>query len=300
MTNDYYRMDYAKAVEKLVNAHTGKLQETKWVANNTFLRRNEIGGESVVELIFIGAETQGEKRTPSHPRHRIILWAKNHFRLNFCGHKTVTTYDRFNRFMPQGFKAWGYRDTKRTCNGGDSFLQTPTGTRLFNEPLKLSYDGTVLEPGCLNLFDGQATRAKIHQYAIEYSRKFCKLKISKATCDHCLITHRTEAFFPHLLKHVEDGTMPSSILRIAAARLSFMPLRGLDMTSEFLDMLIEVGWKENKTLRQKPTEEEPMLDYVVQLLRDEIVPSSVKPAYYRKTIRTIVEDFLLDTFGYER
>jgi hypothetical protein len=300
MINEYLRMDYAEARAKLRHARTDKPLETKWVANNTFLRSNEIGGQSVVELIFIGAESQGEKRTEHHPRHRIILWAKDHFTLDFCNHKTVTTYDRFNRFMPRGFRAWGFRETKRTSSNGNAFLDTPKGTRLFNDRLKLAYTGEVLEPAYLNQFDGRITAEKLHRYAINYSKKFCGLRVSKEPCHHCLIAHRTDAFFSHLMEHVEKSTMPSSVLQLAAERLSSMQLRSLEMTSSFLEAILEVGWKENELLRHKPREEEALLDYVVKVFRGEIKPSKIKPSYYRKNIRTIVEDFLLDTFGYER
>ena len=298
MNNEYLRMDYAAALEKLRHARTGRPLETRRIANNTLLRRGEMGGESVVELVFIGAESQGEKRTERHPRHRIILWAKDHFTLDFCKHKTVTTYDRFNRFMPRGFQAWGFRETRRSRSDGDAFLDTPRGTRLFNDRLKLAYTGEVLEPAYLNQFDGRVTRKKLRQYAVSYSKKFCGLRISKKPCQRCLSAHDTDTLRSHLMEHLEKSTMPSSVLNLAANGLSFMQLRSLEITSDFLEALLEVGWRENGTLRSKPHEEEALLDYAVKIFRDEIVPSKIKPQHYRKNIRTIVEDFLLDTFGY--
>lgn len=73
----------------------------------------------------------------------IIHFYPEHVRLDDHGYFSRTTHDRFNEYLPRGFRVWGHYFPwlKETLG----FIRTPTGVYPYNMPTHFSYDGHSLD-----------------------------------------------------------------------------------------------------------------------------------------------------------
>ena len=133
-------MDYGQA-HALMTTHAERVlrgggfmrdvdQNAKKLKNATWLLKGaqSMGGIAYVLELF---------------RKPIIQFYDDRVSLNDHGYFSRTTHDRFNEYLPRGFRVWGQYIPwlKRTLG----FVKTPMGVFPYNMPTNFSYDGHNLD-----------------------------------------------------------------------------------------------------------------------------------------------------------
>lgn len=106
--------------------------DRKNIGGNTWLQRYEATTdqqEYYAIILFVGT-------------NKIIEFHENFLTLNDNGWFSKTTHERFNEFMPRGFRIWGSKFYKLTTPRPLGFVKTPKGTYPYNMPMMFRYDGT--------------------------------------------------------------------------------------------------------------------------------------------------------------
>lgn len=131
-------MDYSQAediIEKVVEHYQrqDRLVTIKKLKNATWLKR-ETEPATDEFMHFYTLELFGKK---------IIEYHKEYLRINDFGFFSRTTHDRFNEFLPRGFRVSGY--TPMFLRRPVGFVRTNIGNFPYNMPMCFQYDGTLLD-----------------------------------------------------------------------------------------------------------------------------------------------------------
>lgn len=296
-------MNYEQALKTLRHARTGAPLKQKKLCNATWLTRCDapVREDRPKEEIYL--ELFGQN---------ILCWKDNgHIQLSSVGCKTRTTQDRFNRFMPRGFRIWQHRPFW--------FIKTPTGTRPFRDGMELTsdgYDSTI--SSALNALNAEELWQQVKDYAAAYVRQLLLGRISITS--NCLECRRIELeHMPaarigengqvHLLEHVRNGRMQASVIFGALSRMHHLgrcytenlpPGVHTRLTRRDLCEVIDLSWTEGQKL-WRPTHSTKALIEKTELLlvRENLPRLNIRPRDYKKNLRALVEDFLLEAFGFE-
>ncbi len=78
-------------------------------------------------------------------RKTIITFSPEHMELEDHGYFSRTTHDRFNEYLPQGFRVWGSTPSQMaSVNRPLGYIKTPRGVFPYAMPMTFTYDGELL------------------------------------------------------------------------------------------------------------------------------------------------------------
>ena len=288
-------MNYARALATLKHARTGKNLPKKKLENATWLHAvvGDGGHERLVDLVLFD-------------KH-ILTWHPNgDLALDTHGWMLRTTKDRYNKYLPSGFRVWQYRPFW--------FIKTPQGTLPFFNGMVLSPTGGELTlPDEMCTGDAVALQKKIGEYAQLYAARLVNGIISRDPEVDCPVcrhrtgetakpTHATRA---HILDHVKHETTPKSMVIEAlnstesGARCFQRPNR--QMTRTFLTDVIYASWHENQSIWRRPKSKRALVARTEILMTEENLPRlDIVPRAYVVNIRMLIEDYILEQLCFER
>jgi hypothetical protein len=300
-------VNYDRAEKTCRHASTNKPLASKALCNKTRLVRRQVPGTTQDMIDYIDLELFGKVILTWQPDGNLVL--------SSCGYKTVTTKDRYARYLPQGFRVWQDRPYW--------YLSTPSGTRIFHDDMEVNACGEDLHRSDeFNQLDAHDLYAQVLEYAKLYANELVagRLTNSRAidVCGECVrlnISPPTAlemdiAQQNHLLSHLRTKDLVPGFALAAVSRTSspakpvWLMSDGKNdryMTRSFLRQVIEASWKESQVLWRKPKTKRALIDQTEALMTREDLPRlDLRPRYYRKNLQMLIEDFLLETFGYER
>lgn len=283
-------MDYQQADRELHHGRSCRLMVRKNLCNKTRLERvvNQDGGLDLIDLVLF------EKH--------ILTWKPSgHIALDNKGYWTVTTKDRYNRFLPHSFRIWK--------DGDYWFIRTPTGTRVFHNGMELTADGydTGLSAE-LNRINAPELVSVVHEYAKQYVSRLVRGQLREPSktnlfrteddCLHCRLhaaTSPEEQQNGHLLQHVQEKTYPSSLILSAIRDVpNYHPPR------VWLHRSIENGWAERQLLWRKPPTLRKLIEQTELKMTGAYEVCPERPHDYSPDLRKLMKNFLLEQFGFEK
>jgi hypothetical protein len=303
-------MNYDQAYAGLRHARTKSLLQSKNLCNATKLKL--VMGEAYVHPngLRVGVV---EHHVSLELFNKVILtWKPNgNIVLTSAGYKTITTRDRFKRYLPQGFQVW--QDYPYW------YIRTPAGTMPFRDGMELNDQGVdcgmppEFNRGIPNLKD------RVHKYAQFYAARLVNGVIPQgyraspaqyvssdvADCYDCrqLAGAKAEAVHKnraHLLEHVQSETTPASLARVAVEHaLADSP--GFDeLPRTFMREVIDASWYESQLVWRKPRTKKALITQTeLKMLRTDLPRLDIIPRYYIRNLRALLEEFLLEALGFE-
>lgn len=263
-------MNYERALKTLVHGRTKKPLEWKKVGNETWLHRvvSADGGPHLVDLVLFG-------------KH-ILTWKPNgNIALDNKGWWTRTTKDRYHQYLPAGFHLFQDRPFW--------FLHTPTGTRVFRKGMELTPEGFDVTTPLTKLHDARNVQLQVHLYVREYIKRLLRGELQKpggsGDCATCLANDRTTA--DHVYEHLQNDTFPSSLL---LNRVTWLPV---------LADAVGLLWQENQKIWRRPRTRKAFAERAEAVILMETPPPTTRPDAHARALRRQLQDFLLETFGFE-
>jgi hypothetical protein len=299
-------MTYEEALAALRHRGTGKGMDRRVIASKTELQRvvNADGGPHLVDLVLCD-------------KH-ILTWKPGgNIALTTRGWWNQMTIDRYNRYLPYGFRVVQDRLFW--------FVKTPSGTRPFKDGMELRPDGKVVAL-CdqLNCIDATELLVKVRAYAKTYTKELVAGRIPRDggsrlmnhDCGICAATVRIlrgghiEAavthYLEHVLEHAPDSSLPPSLVLVpahhvhAVSRCFDSDGRGGVMTRQFMYDLIECSWTESQVLIRKPRSKKKLVEQTEAVMTTLNMPrTDIQPRAHARNIRMMLEDWLLDMFGFQ-
>lgn len=289
-------MNYERALATLRHARTGKQLDKKKLCNETWLHRildKPDEGESrwYVDLVLFDKP--------------IATWKPNgNVELISHGHH-ATTKERYNRFL-HPYRVWQTRPYW--------YIRTPAGILPFRDEMELTADGRDLgRAPALNAIDAIELKEQVHKYALLYANRLANGIIPTETeCEGCRklpwqfdSEPLGEELIVHLLHHIQRDCTPCSIIRAAVNRAGTFSSGfcegGRTISRSWMQQVIETSWTESQRFWRKPRTKSALLEQTELLMTAENTPRrDLRPREYVVNFRLLVEDFLLETFGFER
>lgn len=218
----------------------------------------------------------------------ILTWAPDHFAMNDGDWFARTTFDRFNTYLPRGFKVHGIRIPLRL--GTVAIVTTPDGTYPYNMPESFMYDGRLASERSNPMYTNQAMPAlqAINAYVHEFlnrlftrklPRKFTPLEQSRAVATALLEGVYSSKLLPYLMEGSYEVGIPPHI--------------GL---GNLLEALARYGICSTRTARNK---EEVALQTELTLSHGFTkVELAIKTHVLRKELRKALFHYLVTALGF--
>lgn len=269
-------MDYGQA-QCLMDEHTRRIhkgggflrglnQNAKKLKNETWLLR---GAQSTGGLVYV---LELFKKP-------ILHFYPDRVELNDHGYFSRTTHDRFNEYLPRGFRVWGQYIPwlKRTLG----FVKTPVGVFPYNMPLRFSYDGS-----CLDSLHADAASVveKIPEYVEDYLSALFSKRMSTAWVDHVV-----GDYVLHDVKHA------SLILNCTPTRASADPMHGGMNINDVVRILVEEGINAFKEARGR-VQRAHRLELALKHGRGLPIIHASK---LRKQLRHALREYLIDHMAFD-
>lgn len=291
-------MNYDRAMAELKHARTHRKMDSRKLCNATRLLR-----------VFA---TDKDGNTEQHAslelfQEVILTWKPNgNIALTSAGYKTITTRDRYTRYLPSGFRVWQERPYW--------YIRTPSGTRPFRDGMEVRPDGwDITLPKTLNELDARELKTQTFAYAKLYADKLVRGMIAQNPsydCPSCSRIAASRKEFDegqrlHLLEHVQyHHEVPAGLLRAALNRAYSSRLFGHKgkhvVTRTFMHEVVAASWTEAQKLWRTPRTHRALLEQTeLKLLAPELPRMDIRPRAHVMNIRWLLEDFLLGAFYFE-
>lgn len=218
----------------------------------------------------------------------ILTWTEGHFAMNDGGWFARTTFDRFNTYLPRGFKIHGMRVPLKL--GTVAIVTTPDGTYPYNMPESFTYGGQLAERRVNPMYTNQALpalqaiNAYVHGFldrlfTRKLPRKFTPLEQSRTVATALLENVYSSKLLPYLMEGSYEVEIPPHI--------------GL---GNLLEALTRYGVCSTRTARSK---EEVALQTELTLSHGFTKAElAIKTHVLRKALRKALFHYLITTLGF--
>lgn len=293
-----YHLTFARAKEFMDGRRKGSEHDQAKLENQTYLKRFVLGREDVESF---GVMLFGKLILELFQDGKIYVRDHGYF-----GH---TTHDRFNKYLPRGFRVHG--ETIRAFGTGPfGFLSTPTGVKPYRDEMYLNEAGDLLyrrsnlEPFVTGPYNGYNCRAVMYAipgYAAELMKKLYSGTMERPAEARCEVCERWPSSNRHnwfggecAAVHIQENVMCSELLETA--------LLTKEQRGHALDCL-RVLWKDGYVrIHQKSRKLDDVADrmeYWVKYEKEGPLPST-DPRPHRPRFRRNVMEGLAEALGCER
>jgi hypothetical protein len=287
-------MNYKRALATLHHARTKKLLPKKKLENATWLTQSvEMdSGDRLIDLVLFN-------------KHILTWYPNGDIALDTQGWMYRTTKDRYNKYLPSGFRIWQDRPFW--------FLKTPIGVLPFRNGMHLNEVGVDKAlPDEMNGMSATMIRQQIEEYAKLYTNRLVSGRIpADLVLNRCLacVTHKQDDATPkwksHLLQHLKDKTTPALLLIFAVnnaetgARVFNTPPYAL--TRQFLWDIVKASWTESQQIWRKPKSYKAMIARTEAIMTSDTLPRlDIVPRIFLRQLRMLMEDYLFESLYFER
>jgi hypothetical protein len=276
-------MNYERALKTLNHARTGKTLYKKKLENETWLERvTQLDeAEYLVDLVLFN-------------KHILTWYPDGSIALDNKGFWRRTTLDRFNNYLPSGFRVW-------QCSPY-WYLKTPRGVLPYRNEITLTADGN--DPGlprtmtCLNAFK---LKDEVRKYCQFYANQLVSGRISEQVgCAGCVDRELSRiGEQEHLLAHVRDKTTPSCIIMRAADTAE---IGSGTLGKSILHEVLKASWKENQVIWRRPRSKKAVVARTEALMTSDDLPnlSFGLPREHIVNLWLCLEYYILTMFRFER
>jgi hypothetical protein len=198
--------------------------------------------------------------------NKIIEFHEDFLILNDNGWFSKTTHERFNEFMPRGFRVWGSKCYHLTKPRPLGFIKTPKGTYPYHMPMLFSYDGTPTE--------------RLIEHADEVLTIFPKYVELYLTT---LLDGITDVKDPHIKKFINNDVITCAV--------EFSTKQYMGLT---LQEIVEVLKKEGASTFTKTT----IGRHIESVLLHGIPIPIIHKNWLRKTLRPLIYDYIIEGMGF--
>jgi hypothetical protein len=279
-------MNYEQALKALHHARGGRLLDRKKVGNETWLEcppPAATGVTGAISLVLF--------------KKYILAWLPNgDIELNNRGFWSYTTKDRYNKYLPQGFSVWQEHPYW--------YLKTPTGVRAFTNGMVVGADGSY--SGMTGQVNAKELLRQVQEYAKLYAGRLVRGEILEASrhCPGCARPPPEPSPYTaippaHALAHVQSSTTPAS-LALNAVLMARRSDRSWPSGPASLSNILLSCWQEHQFIWRPAHSKKALVRQTEARFLQDKVPLNIVPSKYKQNLRWLIEDYLLDMFGFER
>lgn len=282
-------MNYEQAHKLLHHATTGKFLGQRQLCNATTLLgfTGNSGAWRDIELHLFS-------------KHILTWFPDGSIKLDNKGWWKRTTIERYNKYLPQGFRVQQWRPYW--------YLDTPTGTRLWNNGATFTREGYNVAHDAPHLrrlreLSFLGLRNQVRVFADMYTELLVDGAMSamvgqdKHFCTYCFSERTLERVLPeHLLSHVQELVPPTNLIESALKHAGPRP------DKNFLRELLGACWTESQVMTRKVRTKKAAIAQAEALMTHEgpRPNTDIKPRHHRKLLRELLEEFLLTGLGFEK
>lgn len=307
-------MDYGEAAE-IIRQHSlniqaargvvrGHASDKKKLKNETWLVWETVDGRDASTDMIAGESFYSLKLFDK----TIISFYSTHLKMHDRGFFSRTTHDRFNEFLPRGFRVWGttFRELRRLLG----FIKTPAGVFPYNMPARFRYSGE-------NLDSMTPLASEAAHLLPSYLDQYLSYLLSRHNEALSPIQEEEEDLFLDLFESHNpsgdpDSGVSSSNAAMAVVRNKFYPtlvrraaqLHGLpDKFADVLNSPLEIATllvKEGASAFKRVRTKADLAQQTERVIEHRMPIPVIREPTLRKQLKTCLNQYMLDVLGFDK